>query len=452
MIFPKNFIWGAASASYQIEGAVKADGRTPSIWDTFCQQPGRVWDGQTGETGPAHYHHLEEDVDLMSTLGLHAYRFSVSWTRVLPEGTGPLNPRGIAFYDRLIDRLLAKGIEPWLTIFHWDYPEALFQRGGWVNTESPDWFAEYTRVLADAFSDRVTNWMTLNEPQGFVHFGLHTGVHAPGLRLSLKEVLTAAHHVLLAHGQAVQTLNARCVKKPRIGIVPVGLHFLPVTDTSEDIETARKATFAVTERNVWNIAWWADPIIRGNYPEDGLKLFAGAMPKIKPSDMAMISQPLDFFGTNIYNAAKVRANGNGWEILPIDANCPRTAMDWPVTPEALYWGPRFFYERYGLPIIILENGMANNDWIQRDGKVHDPQRIDFTARYLQALHRVIEDGVKVDGYFHWSVMDNFEWAEGYRKRFGLVYIDYETGRRIPKDSFEWYRRIIRGNGDYNSEQ
>jgi len=451
MSFPKNFIWGAASASYQIEGAVKAAGRTPSIWDTFSQQPGRVWGGHTGETGPDHYHHLEEDVNLMGGLGLQAYRFSVSWTRVLPEGMGPVNPRGIAFYDRLIDRLLAKGIEPWLTIFHWDYPEALFQRGGWLNPDSPAWFAEYTGILADTYGDRVTNWITLNEPQVVINHGHQTGIHAPGLRLQFKEVLTASHHLLLAHGKAVQALRARCQKPTRIGAALVGLHFIPATETSGNIETAHKATFAVTERNVWNIAWWADPMIRGAYPEDGLQLFSGYMPEIKPSDMSTINQPLEFFGTNIYFAEKVEASASGFTILPAEVNCPRTAMDWSVTPDALYWGPRFFYERYGLPVIILENGMANNDWIQRDGKVHDPQRIDFTARYLQALQRAIGDGVKVDGYFHWSIMDNLEWAEGYRTRFGLVYIDYETGRRIPKDSFEWYRRIIRSNGAYISE-
>ncbi|MFH1213633.1 MAG: GH1 family beta-glucosidase, partial [Candidatus Neomarinimicrobiota bacterium] len=447
MSFPKDFIWGAASASYQIEGAVKADGRTSSIWDTFCQQPGRVWGGHAGEIGPDHYHHLEEDVELMADLGLKAYRFSVAWTRVLPEGTSPVNRRGIAFYDRLIDLLLEKGIEPWLTIFHWDYPETLFQRGGWLNADSPDWFAEYAGVLADSFGDRVTNWMTLNEPQVIAHYGHQIGIHAPGLKLALKDVLTVGHHLLLAHGKAVQILRTRCQKPTRVGVVPVGLHFLPATEIPADIETARKATFAVTERNTWNIAWWADPLILGTYPEDGLKLFAKEMPSIKPTDMETIAQPLDYFGTNIYNAEQVRAAVNGWEILPVEPNCPRTAMDWPVTPEALYWGPRFFYERYGLPVIIMENGMANNDWIHRDGNVHDPKRIDFITRYLEALHRAIADGVKVEGYFHWSIMDNFEWAEGYRKRFGLVYIDYETGRRIPKDSFDWYRKVICSNGD-----
>jgi len=446
MSFPENFVWGAASASYQIEGAVKTDGRTPSVLDTFCKQPGKVWGGHTGEVGPDHYHHLEEDVELMAELGLKAYRFSVSWTRVLPEGTGAINPKGIAFYDRLIDRLLAKGIEPWLTIFHWDYPEVLFQRGGWLNADSPDWFAEYTGVLADAFGDRVTNWMTLNEPQGFVHFGLHKGAHAPGLHLSLKEVLTAGHHVLLAHGKSVQTLRARCAKQPRIGVVPVGLHFIPATETPRDIAAARKATFAVKKRNTWNTAWWMDPMILGTYPEDGLRLFEKELPPVKPSDMETIAQPLDFFGTTIYSAVEVKAIGYGWEVVPTEPNCPRTSMDWPVTPEALYWGPRFFHERYGLPVIIMENGLANNDWIHLDGKVHDPQRIDFTTRYLQALHRAIMDGIRVDGYFHWSITDNFEWAEGYRKRFGLIYIDYETGRRIPKDSYDWYLEVIRSNG------
>lgn len=449
--FPQNFIWGAASASYQIEGAVKADGRTSSIWDTFCQQPGRVRDGHTGETGPDHYHHLEEDINLMSDLGLHAYRFSVSWTRILPAGTGPVNPRGIAFYDRLIDHLLAKGIEPWLTIFHWDYPETLFQRGGWLNSDSPDWFAEYAGVLADSFGDRVKNWMTMNEPQVVTNHGHQTGIHAPGLRLILKDVLTVSHHMLLAHGKAVQVLRTRCEKPARIGAALVGLHYTPANKSSVDIAAARQATFSIKERNTWNIAWWADQMILGKYPEDGLQLFAGDMPDIKPSDLPTIAQPLDFFGANIYFAEKVQATENDWEMLPAETSVSRTTMDWPVAPEALYWGPRFFYERYGLPIIILENGMANNDWIQRDGKVHDPQRIDFTARYLQALQRAIGDGVKVDGYFHWSIMDNFEWTEGYRKRFGLVYIDYETGRRIPKDSFEWYRRIIRSNGDYIPE-
>lgn len=453
MEFPENFAWGVAAAAYQIEGAAREDGKGWSVWDMFCRQPGKVLDGHTGDVACDHYHRFREDVALMKHLGVRNYRFSISWPRVMPAGTGAVNGRGLDFYDQLVDELLAAGIRPWATLFHWDYPHELFLRGGWLNRESADWFADYTRVIADRLSDRVAHWMTLNEPQCFIGFGHATGTNAPGLKLGAAECLRAGHHVLLAHGKAVQVLRA-CARKPAtIGWAPVGVVSLPLPDADErGIDAARRAMFSVDggdapgmgmPSNIWSNTWWGDPVVFGRYPEDGIKAAGNSMPDIAPGDMATISQPIDFYGANIYSGTFYQAGENGEpQRVPHAAATPLSAFKWPVIPESLRWGPRFLHERYQLPVIVTENGISLPDWVSLDGQVHDPQRIDFLQRYLGGLQRAISDGADVRGYFHWSILDNFEWAEGYKQRFGLVHVDYETQRRTPKDSAFWYRDFV----------
>jgi beta-glucosidase len=447
MGFAKNFVWGVATSAYQIEGASAQDGGGESVWDMFCRKPNAVWSGHTGAVACDHYHRYRDDVALMRALGVQAYRFSLSWPRILPEGTGKVNAAGLDFYDRLVDALLAAGITPWTTLFHWDYPSALFNRGGWLNRESADWFAEYTRVVVERLSDRVTNWMTINEPQCFLGIGHRDGTHAPGLRYNWRELLLAVHHGLLAHGKAVQVLRAHAHKTPRVGVAPVGVIKTPASDSPADIEAARTLMFSMPTTSLWNNAWWIDPMLFGRYPEDGLAVYGADAPRASAEDFATIQQPLDFFGANIYNGETVRAGANGEpEIVPEPTGHPLTMFHWSTNPATLYWGPRFYWERYGLPIVITENGMANTDWPALDGKIHDPQRIDFLNRYLLHLERAADDGVPIEGYFQWSFMDNFEWADGYKMRFGLIYVDYETQQRIPKDSAYWYREVMRTNG------
>lgn len=449
MSFPNDFIWGAAAASYQIEGAAYEDGKGLSVWDMMCKVPGRIWSGNTGDAACDHYHRYEEDARLMGEIGLKAYRLSISWPRVLPDGIGKINEKGLDFYDKLVDALLVNNVDPWVTLFHWDYPYALYCKGGWLNRDSADWFAEYASVIVDKLSDRVTRWMTQNEPQCYIGLGHLTGRHAPGLKLGFSDVLLAAHHSLLAHGKAVQAIRAHAGLKPVIGAAPCGIVRMPNSNTSDDIEAARESTFSITGKDCWNNTWFADPMVFGHYPDDGIERFREEMPEIAVGDMETICQPLDFYGVNIYSGQRVYANHNGTaEILPTPDGPPLTTMEWEVTPEVLYWGPRFLYERYKLPIVITENGMANADWVHLDGKVHDPQRIDFLTRYLREYHRAIVDGVKCEGYFLWSVMDNFEWGHGYKQRFGIVHVDYPTGKRTMKDSAYWYKDVISSNGKF----
>jgi beta-glucosidase len=448
--FPKGFVWGAAAASYQIEGAADIDGKGPSVWDMFCERPGAVFEGHTGKVACDHYHRYADDVALMKDLGLGAYRLSLSWPRILPEGTGRLNEKGLSFYDRLIDTLLEAGVAPWITLFHWDYPLALFHRGGWLNRDSASWFAEFAGLVSERFSDRVTHFFTQNEPQCYLGIGHQRGVHAPGIDLPLSQMLLAGHHSLLAHGLAVQAMRARAKQPLRLGYAPVGMPKLPASDSPEDLELARHATFTIFEKNAWNNSWWMDPVYLGKYPEQGLELYGADAPKVEARDMETIRQPLDFFAVNIYQGTVVRKNDKspfGFDQVEKTAGTPLTAFNWPVTPDALYYGPKFYYERYGLPIVIAENGLSCRDWVSLDGAVHDPNRIDFCQRYLRSFRRVIADGTPGLGYFHWSVLDNFEWAEGYKERFGLIHVDYQTLKRTPKDSFHWYRSVIRENGE-----
>lgn len=445
--FPTGFVWGAGTSAYQIEGATNMHGRGPSVWDAFCATPGKVKHGDTGATACDHVHRYRDDVQLMQELGIEAYRFSISWPRVMPDGAGAVCEPGLAFYDRLVDELLGAGITPHATLFHWDYPLALYRRGGWLNPSSASWFAEYTRAVVDRLSDRVSNWITINEPQIFIGLGHITGEHAPGLELPFPEVVRIAHNVLRAHGLAVRCIRECSQTKPQIGWAPVGIVSSPVREAPEEIEAARAETFEVKRADMWNNSLFNDPVILGHYPEDGLRLIEPYLPDGWERDLEIIQQPLDFLGINLYQGTRVTlGDGDTPEPAPQAIGRPRTAFGWNITPEVLYWGPRFFHERYGLPIVVTENGLANLDWVSLDGSVRDPQRIDYTARHLIQLHRAIADGVVVRGYFHWSLMDNFEWAEGFDQRFGLVYVDFETQERVPKQSAAWYTEVIRTNG------
>lgn len=448
MTFPKSFAWGAASSAYQIEGAAAQDGRGPSIWDEFCRRPGAVHLGQTGEVACDHYHLFQDDVRLMRGMGLKAYRFSISWSRVLPDGVGKVNEQGLTFYDRLIDALLEAGITPWATLYHWDLPQALQARDGWLNRDIAEWFAEYTGIIADRLSDRVKHWMTLNEPQVYINLGHLDGKHAPGSKLSFRECVLAGHNSLRAHGRAVQVLRARGKQPLTIGWAPVGHVVCPADNSKATIDAARSAMFAVTRKDFWNNSWFGDPVCLGHYPVDALELFGSDVPADAQADMKTICQPLDFYGLNIYSGSAVKAGPAGEPVdVPPPPGAPITTFRWLIRPEVLYWGPKFIAERYRLPIVMTENGMSNVDFVDLDGRVQDPQRIDFTRRYLLELGRAIKDGCDVRGYFHWSIMDNFEWAEGYKERFGMIHVDYSTQARTLKDSAHWYKQVIATGGE-----
>lgn len=451
MGFAKDFVWGAATSSYQIEGTGRDSGKGQNIWDVFTKEPGRVYEGHTGDIACDHYHRFREDVAYMKELGLKGYRFSIDWSRVLPEGTGKVNEKGIDFYNALIDELLEQGIEPYITLYHWELPYEIYKRGGWMNPEIVEWFGQYARLVAERFSDRVKYFFTLNEPQCFVGLGFLQGCHAPGVKAPLRDTFEMAHNALKAHGRAVQMLRAYEKQNVQIGYAPTSGMCYPEKETPKDIEAARKALFALPDdlsNWTWNVSWWSDPVILGKYPEEGMKKYEKYLPVITDEDMKLISQPIDFYGQNIYNGRCIRMGTDGRpEEVRRPAGFPKTATNWPVTPEALYWGPKFLYERYRKPIYITENGMACHDTVSQDGKVHDPNRIDFLARYLKNLKRAAEE-IDIRGYFQWSLMDNFEWDKGYAERFGIIYVDFETQERIWKDSAYWYRDLIRRNGDF----
>ena len=454
MGFRKDFVWGAATASYQVEGAAYEDGKGMNIWDVFCREPGHVYEGHTGDVSCDQYHRYKEDVAMMKEMGVKAYRFSLSWARIMPKGTGEVNEKGIDYYNRLIDELLANGMEPYITLYHWDLPYELQKRGGWFNPDMPEWFAQYAKIVAERFSDRVKYFFTINEPQCVVGLGYLTGEHAPGLKMGAYEFFEIWHNVLKSHGRAVQELRANAKQEIRVGAASCGAVYYPVTEEPKDVEAARKVIFGLPDDSLyscpWSIALWGDPIIFGKYPESIVEKFGEYMPEMTKEDSELISQPLDFFGFNIYNGVPVRADENGDPVRVKRApGFPRTAMQqgWPMTPECIYWATKFIYERYKKPIYITENGMSSHDWIAVDGKVHDSSRIDYIHRYLQNLKRSAEEGADVLGYFAWSAIDNFEWSWGYSERFGMVYVDYETQERTIKDSGYFYRSISETNGE-----
>jgi beta-glucosidase len=413
----------------------------------FTRRPDAISDQSHANLACDHYHRRAADVAWMTQLGANAYRFSVAWPRILPTGTGTVETRGLDFYDRLVDDLLAHGIEPLLCLFHWDFPLELFRRGGWLNRDSARWFADYVDVVVRRLSDRVSQWITHNEPQVFINEGHYWGRHAPGIRLPWREVLLAGHHALLSHGYAVETIRASAAKTPSIGYAPAGPIPLPVRNTAENVALAYEEACAVTHETIWNMAWWLDPLVFGHYPADGVRAFGRAAPEPAAGDLEVIASPIDFIGLNLYWGPRVDAEHRGPNaIWQYPSTHPRSAFGWAITPEILYWGPRFMAKRYKLPLLISENGMSCLDAVSPDGGVHDRTRVDFLTRHLAMLRAVIAAGVDVRGYYHWTLLDNFEWADGYKQRFGLLYTDFETCERVPKDSFFHYRDIIRSNG------
>ncbi|MDO5111256.1 MAG: GH1 family beta-glucosidase [Clostridia bacterium] len=443
MMFPKGFLWGAASASYQIEGGWNEDGKGLSIWDAFTHAPGHIKNDDTGDVACDSYHRIGEDVALLKAMGLDAYRFSVSWPRVFPDGTGARNEKGLAYYDALVDALLQNGITPYMTLFHWDLPLALEQKGGWLQRETAEAFAVYAGVIAKHFDGRVKHYFTINEPQCVVCLGYQTGVHAPGKQYDTMQCALSAHNLLLAHGMAVKAIRANSKGAVSIGLASTGKLCYPQTDTAAGRAAAQAETFSLDADNwAFSHAWFLDPVVFGRYPSDAPEVLAAFARQAPAADMEIIRTPVDLLGVNIYNGNAVDEEGR---YVRRYEGFPRTSLKWPVTPEVMHHGIANLYARYKLPIYITENGQGCNDRIYLDGCVHDLDRIDFLTRYLTELQRAMADGADVRGYFHWSLTENFEWNAGYEDRFGLVYMDYPNLRRIPKDSAGWFAGYIKEN-------
>ena len=448
-MFRDDFVWGVASSAYQIEGKDPQDGAGRMIWDKFIEE-GHIADGKNASVTCDHMHRYKDDFKLMRLLGIKAYRFSVNWSRIMPEGTGRVNEKAIAMYRDMIMTMKENGITPYLTMYHWEFPEALQDRGGWLNEESIQWFGDYATVIAENFTDICEYFITLNEPECFVGLGHLTGVHAPGMKMGYKETFQIAHNALRAHGQAVINLRKYAKRPIKIGYAPTCSMAYPESNKPEDIEAARKVLFSFynpIDNWTWNVAWFNDPVFLGKYPEVGLEQFKEYLPVITDEDMELISQPLDFMGQNIYNGYIIRAGADGEpEFVPLPDGLPKTAAGWPVNPECLYWGIKFIYERYKLPIYLTENGMSCHDIVSRDGRVHDPNRITFLDRYLSALQCASDEGADIRGYFLWTFLDNFEWEKGFSERFGIVHVDFATLKRTAKDSAFWYQNVIETNG------
>ena len=433
---PAGFRFGTSTASYQIEGAADEDGKGPSIWDTFCAEPGRIIDASSGAVACDHYHRYREDVALMARLGAHGYRFSIAWPRIQPTGSGAPNAAGLEFYDRLVDELLAHDIAPMATLYHWDLPQALEDAGGWMSRDTAHRFAEYAAIVGERLADRVAHWVPVNEPNVVSLLGYALGMHAPGKTLMFG-ALPAAHHLLLGHGLATQALRAAGAQA--VGSANNHAPMWPASDSDED-----KAAADLFD-TVWNRIF-ADPMLLGRYPE-GFGELMGA----RSGDLETIAQPLDFYGVNYYNPMCVAAPADPASEMPFDQReipgYPKTDFGWPVVPDGLRELLVLLDERYpGLPpVMITENGCAYNMGPDEHGIVDDQPRIDYLDSHLRAVAAAIEQGVDVRGYYCWSLMDNFEWSEGYTQRFGLVHVDYETQRRTPKRSFDWYAETVRAN-------
>lgn len=444
--FCKDFLWGAASAAHQIEGAYLEDGKGMGIWDTFGQEPGYIIRNENGNVACDHYHRYREDVAIMKELGLKSYRFSVSWPRVMPEGYGTVNEKGLQFYIDLVNELTEAGIEPMVTLFHWNLPTSIYELGGWENPQVVDWFEQYTDVVTTALGKKVKYWMTFNEPQLFIGAGLNAGVFAPFEKKSTEALMRISKNVYLAHGKAVRIIRKNC-QNSIVGMAPTGEIVIPRDMNAESIERARKLSFSMKKESFTSsITWWSDPVFFGKIPEDAQAIFGECLPMLTEEEWEIVTEPLDFYGFNIYQGLEDLDSTEEYGPYAYPGS-PKTSMDWNVTPEVLYWSCRFLYERYGKPIMITENGMSSFDWVSLDGKVHDPNRIDFLHRYLRSIKDAVSEGIPVLGYQYWSIMDNFEWINGYDKRFGLVYVDYRTQKRTIKDSACWYRDVIATNGE-----
>jgi beta-glucosidase len=454
--FPAGFLWGAATSAYQVEGGVGEDGRGPSIWDRFSHTPGRVVNGDTGDVSADHYHRWAEDVGIMADLGLTAYRFSIAWPRVMPAGDGSLNPAGLAFYDRLVDGLLERGIAPYPTLYHWDLPAALDDRGGWLDRSTADRFGDVAAACFEALGDRVKTWFTVNEPWVAATLGYRLGLHAPGRR-SLGEALRASHHLLLAHGRAVEAYRAAPGSADgRIGIVLNVLPTEPHSDADAD-RTAALGSDGYTNR------WFLDPVLRGRYPVDTWELLeqlAGPLDWLAAGDLEAIGAPIDVLGINYYTrrivAATPGAHRDGalpWTVVPPPAGAALTDAGWEIAPRSLTELLLRVRDDYGdIPLLITENGAVYLDAPRPDGRITDTGRIAFLREHLTAAHRAIAAGVRLEGWFTWSLLDNFEWSDGYRPRYGLVHVDYPSGRRLVKDSGRWYTGVIAANGVDDAEQ
>jgi len=446
--FPDSFLWGSATSSFQIEGAATADGRGVSIWDTFSRQPGKVLGGDTGDVACDHFHRYADDVQLMKQLGLQAYRFSVAWPRVLPFGTGTPVAAGLDFYSRLVDALLEVGIEPWITLYHWDLPQALQDRGGWPQRSTVDAFVNYADVVARHLGDRVTHWITHNEPWCAAVLGYQNGLHAPGWN-EPAAALAAAHHLLLSHGRAVPVIRSHS-KGAQVGIT---LNVAPAEPASPSAADA-----AATERMDAHFnRWYFEPLIGKGYPEVGIAdhreqgiVGPGPLPFIEPGDMEQIAVEIDFLGINYYSRAVVRCDrvsdeDNAPRTIPEAPAERKTDIGWEVWPDGLYAILRRLGDEMPVPIYITENGAAYSTGPGPDGEVHDTRRVAYLAGHIDACWRAIEDGVDLRGYFVWSLMDNFEWQEGYSQRFGVVWVDFETQQRTPKDSAWFFRDVVAAN-------
>ncbi|MBV8378233.1 MAG: beta-glucosidase [Verrucomicrobia bacterium] len=433
------FLWGTATASYQIEGAVSEDGRTPSIWDTFSHTPHKVERSETGDIACDHYHRHREDIELMRGLGVQAYRFSIAWPRILPEGKGKGNARGFDFYNRLVDDLLAAGITPFVTLFHWDLPQTLQNQGGFTNRDIAGWFTDYAVKTIQSLGDRVTNWIMLNEPSVFAFLGHATGVHAPGIT-DLQAFFATTHHLNLAQGAALQALRSINASW-KLGTT-LNIHRGVSADGSET-----SAIMAEKHNDLWN-GCFLGPLLSGAYPA---RVLHGLEPYIHEGDLKLIHQPIDFLGINHYFRAYIQSKPSaliGYEQVPPPSGLPRTSFEWEINPGEFRDVLLEISQRYECPpIYVTENGAYFDDVLSVDGKVHDPNRIAFLDGYIKAMQEARGRGVDIRGYFVWSLLDNFEWASGYRPTFGLVKVDFKTQRRIPKDSYFWYRDHIRQHAE-----
>jgi beta-glucosidase len=425
-----------------VEGAVHEDGRGPSIWDTFSHTPGKVHNGDTGDVADDYFHRYKDDIALMKALGLKTCRFSIAWSRVFPTGTGAPNPVGLDFYKKMVDELHANGIEPYCTLYHWDLPQALEDKGGWQNRDTARAFADYCAYTVHSLGDRVSNYMTMNEMRSFVELGYKTGMHAPGLQLDAARLAQLNHFVVLGHGMAVQAIRAAGSAKTRVGIPDNATATTPVVETPENIKAAATA---LREEN----AMFLTVLLEGKYTDAYLAKLGAAAPKFTPEDMKVIASPMDYLGLNVYTATYVRAASNslGYELVPNPASFPHMASPWlTLGPEALYWLPRLVNQVWGVKeIYITENGCSSADVVAADGHVYDSDRVMYLRNYLTQLQRAVSEGVPVKGYFLWSLLDNFEWADGYDKRFGITYVDFATQKRTPKLSSEFYRTVIARN-------
>ena len=439
--FPQGFLWGSATAAYQVEGAVNEGGRGPTIWDTFSHTPGKTHNGDTGDMADDFYHRYKSDVGLMRDLGLKTCRFSIAWSRIFPTGTGAPNQQGIDFYRRLVDTLLAAGVEPYATLYHWDLPQPLQDRGGWENRDTAKAFADYAGFTAGKLSDHVKHYMTTNEISTFTELGYGNGTHAPGLQVGRKRLAQLTHNAVLGHGMAVRAIRASA-SGAMVGLAENPRATVPVIETAEHVQAAHAA---MREEN----AQYLGVILGGKYTDLYLKKLAADAPQFTPEDLQIISSPLDFVGTNIYQPTYVRAASNeaGYVVVRKPSSYPHMLSPWlDVGPEALYWGPKLVYDIWHpKAMYITENGCSSADVVAPDGHIYDTDRVMYFRNYLTQLHRAVGEGVPIKGYFLWSLLDNYEWADGYDKRFGITYVDFTTQQRTLKLSGEFYKQVIAAN-------